>query len=104
MCHCIVNCHTYLARLLLEFLIKYQYQYLYRAGCTVTRQMVPPTEYSHDDVVARYLDGSSCDKVDGVENVSRVNERVTRRRVRRLELHRQCPQTTFTERTSLFLP
>ena len=62
--------------------------------------MVPPTEYGHDDVVARDLDGAACDKVEGVENVTGVNERVARWRVSRLELHRQRSQTTFTARRS----
>jgi len=46
------------------------------------RQVVPPTEYGHDDVVARNLDGAASDEVDGVEDVSGMDQRVAGRSVR----------------------
>jgi len=55
------------------------------------------TEYSDDDVFSWYFDGSSSNKVDGIENVSRVNERVAWRSVSWLELHRQRTQTTWQQ-------
>ena len=51
-----------------------------------------PTEDGHDDVVLEYLDGSMRDEVEGIEQVAAVHDRVTRGRVRRLELQRQTAQ------------
>ena len=52
------------------------------------------TENGHEDGVLGDLDGSSSDEVDWVEDVTGVYERVTGRCVCRLELERQCSQTT----------
>jgi len=48
------------------------------------------TEDGHDDVVLEDLDGPVRDEVERVEQVATVHDRVTRGRVRRLELQRQA--------------
>jgi len=53
------------------------------------------TEDGHEDVVVGDLNGASSDEVDGVKDVTRVDQCVTRGRVRRLELERQRSQTTY---------
>ena len=53
------------------------------------------TEDGHDDVVLDDLDGAPRDKVEGDDDVALVHQRVTRGRVRRLELHGQSPESAM---------
>jgi len=54
------------------------------------------TENGHDDIVLENLDGAVRDKVESVEQIASVNDRVARWRMGRLELQRQSPQTPRT--------
>ena len=53
------------------------------------------TEDGHYDVVLDDLDGAPRDEVEGDDDVALVHQRVTRGRVRRLELHGQSPECTM---------
>ena len=53
------------------------------------------TEDGHDDVVLDDFDGAPRDEVEGDDDVALVHQRVTRGRVRRLELHGQSPESAM---------
>ena len=51
------------------------------------------TQYGHDDIVFDNFNGASGNKVERDEDVSLVDQGVTRRRVRRFEFHGQSSET-----------
>lgn len=51
------------------------------------------TEDCHDDVLSSHFDGTSGNEVDGIEDVSGVDEGVTGGHVGRLELQRKGTKT-----------